>query len=189
LLDAALSVSDIEGLSLRKLALGLGVTPAAAYRHFEDREDLLTEVARVGFDQLGDQFALAFDLAHPPVNRQDAHLRLVRLARAYVQFADDQPALWRLMFGAQAQAYRNSSISQRRRSSYDYLPAALLGLYLTGAVKIQPTERDTLFAWSAVHGAAALRLGRVPTACVSVDQLAREVAERVIASLNAPGVQ
>ena len=34
LLDAALAAPDIEGLSLRHLATGLGVTPAAAYRHF-----------------------------------------------------------------------------------------------------------------------------------------------------------
>jgi AcrR family transcriptional regulator len=184
LIHAALAAPDIEGLSLRQLAASLGVTAAAAYRHFDSREDLLFEVARCGFDRLRQRFASAFDIAAPPSGAQEARQRLVRLAQAYLQFADDEPALWRLIFGAQAEAYRQTLDSQGKPDSYEYLPAALLGLYLEGVIPAQPSERDALFAWSAVHGAATLRSGRVPGALISIPELANEVAERVIRAMK-----
>ena len=186
LIDAALAASDIEGLSLRQLAASLGVTAAAAYRHFDSREDLLFEVARCGFDRLRQRFAAAFDIALPPSDPEEARQRLIRLAQAYLQFADDEPAVWRLIFGAQAEAYRETSDSQGGVDSYEYLPAALLGLYLKGVIPTQPSERDALFAWSAVHGAATLRNGRVPGALISIPELANEVAERVIRAMKHP---
>jgi AcrR family transcriptional regulator len=184
LLDAALAAPDIEGLSLRHLATGLGVTPAAAYRHFASREDLLLEVARIGFTRLESRFAQAFDISQPPSDAAHAQGRFVRLACAYLQFADDEPALWRLVFGAQGAAYRALSTVLDRRNSYDYLPAALLGLHRTGVVPVAPTERDALFAWSAVHGAASLRAGRVPGAQMPLEELARELTSRIVQSLR-----
>lgn len=52
LIDTALRQPDVEGLSLRQLAAGLGVTAGAAYRHFESRDDLLGVLVRIGFDRL-----------------------------------------------------------------------------------------------------------------------------------------
>lgn len=184
LLDAALAEPDIERLSLRQLTTGLGVTPAAAYRHFASREDLLLELARIGFSRLESRFAEAFDISQPPSHAAQAQARLQRLARAYLQFADDEPPLWRLIFGPQGAAYRAQADPLDRRNSYDYLPAALLGLHRTGVVPHAPTESDALFAWSAVHGAASLRAGRVPDALMPVDHLAREVATRIVQSLR-----
>ena len=184
LLDAALAAPDIEGLSLRQLATGLGVTPAAAYRHFASREDLLLEVARIGFTRLESRFAGAFDISWPPEDGSEAKARFHRLACAYLQFADDEPALWRLIFGAQGAAYRALSSVLDRRNSYDYLPAALLGLHRTGVVPHPPSERDALFAWSAVHGAASLRAGRVPGALMPMEELARDLTSRIVQSLR-----
>jgi AcrR family transcriptional regulator len=186
LLDAALAAPDIEGLSLRQLAAGIGVTPAAAYRHFASREDLLLEVARVGFDRLHARFAAAFDIERPPRGAAEAQARLQALARAYLGFADAEPALWRLMFGAQAADYRATAAPRERRHGHDYLLAALAGLHRAGVVAAPPDERDALFAWSAIHGAAALRGGRVPGAQLPLDELAREVATRIVRSMRPP---
>ncbi|NCX82291.1 MAG: TetR/AcrR family transcriptional regulator, partial [Betaproteobacteria bacterium] len=120
LIDAALSEPDIEGLSLRQLAAGLGVTAAAAYRHFGSREELLFEVARCGFDLLRQRFAYVFDITVLPADANEACLRLIHLAQAYLEFADDEPALWRLIFGAQAQVYRQTIDVQGDPKSYEY---------------------------------------------------------------------
>lgn len=184
LIVAALRAPDIEGLSLRQLAAGLGVTAAAAYRHFGSRDDLLFEVARIGFDRLRQRFEDAFDIAVPPSSPKEARQRLFHLARAYLQFADDEPALWRLMFGAQAEVYRNTAHLGEEPDSYEYLPAALIGLYQHGVISAQPNEQAALFAWSAVHGAATLRSGRVPGALISLAELAELVAMRVIRALK-----
>ena len=47
-----------------------------------------------------------------------------------------------------------------------------------------PDEQAALFAWSAVHGAATLRSGRVPGALISIAELAELVALRVIQALK-----
>lgn len=184
LINAALSEPDIEGLSLRQLAASLGVTAAAAYRHFGSRDELLFEVAGCGFECLRQRFASAFDISIAPLDAAEARQRLIRLAEAYLQFADDQPALWRLMFGAQAELYRKTANGHPGPNSYEYLPAALLGLHLRGVVPARPDAHDALFAWSAIHGAASLRIGRVPAAGISIPALAVLVAQRVIRALS-----
>jgi len=184
LVDAALGAPDIEGLSLNQLAAGAGVTAAAVYKHFAGREALLDEVARIGFDRLEARFAEVFDIGRPPVDAADARSRLSGLGLAYLRFADDQAPLWRLMFSRQAAAYRAAAQPTLRPNSYQYLPAALLGLHRCRVVARAPDERDTLFAWSAIHGAAMLRAGGVPTALGPVSVLAQDVADRVVRSLG-----
>ena len=184
LTDAALSAPDIERLSLRQLASGLGVTAAAAYRHFANREDLLFEVARIGFDSFKRRFEAAFDISTPASDSAEARQRLILLGQAYLQFADDMPALWRLMFGSQAEAYRNRANFYGTRNSYEFLPAVLTGLFQQGVITTKPDEHDALFAWSAIHGAATLRSGRVPAALAPISDLAVGVADRIIRSLK-----
>lgn len=184
LLEAALLATDIEGVSLRQLAGTIGVTAAAAYRHFASREDLLFEVAGIGFDRLTVYFQRALPLDTVARDGKEARQRFCRLGAAYLRFADEQPALWRLMFGAQAEAYRSRPTQPDERSSYDYLPAALLGLHQTGVIPAPPSEQDALFAWSAIHGVATLRSGRVPGALDPTEDLAAAVAARVIKALQ-----
>jgi hypothetical protein len=83
-----------------------------------------------------------------------------------------------------AAAYRQRVDAEGEPDSYEYLPAALLGLNSQGVIPSTPSERDALFAWSAVHGAATLRSGRVPAALISIPELANEVAERVIRAMK-----
>jgi AcrR family transcriptional regulator len=184
LVDAALAEPDIEGLSIRHLAANLGVTPAAVYRHFAGREDLLAEVARIGFDRLGQRFQSVIEIATPPQDKAEAIDRLTRLAGAYLQFADDYPALWRLMFGAQGEVYRAAPNPRGRTSSYEYLPAALLGLHRTGVIDAPPSELDALFAWSAIHGVATLRSGRIPAALAPIRELSSEISLRIVRALS-----
>jgi AcrR family transcriptional regulator len=93
LIDTALRHPDIEGLSLRQLAAGLGVTAGAAYRHFESRDDLLGVLVRIGFDRLQQRFAAAFKINEAPANAIEARRRLQRLAWSHLTFADNEAAL------------------------------------------------------------------------------------------------
>ncbi len=183
-MDAALAEPDIERLSIRHLAASLGVTPAAVYRHYASREDLLAAVARIGFDRLGQRFQAVIEIATPPQDKGEAIDRLTRLAGAYLQFADDHPALWRLMFGAQAEVYRATANPYGRANSYEYLPAALLGLHRTGVTDAPPSELDALFAWSAIHGVATLRSGRIPAALAPIRELSNEISRRIVRALT-----
>jgi AcrR family transcriptional regulator len=188
LLEAAAKAPDIEHISLRELASGLGVSAAAVYRHFDSREALLAELAAVGITQLQQRFADAFDLHVPAADAPEAIARLYRLAVAYLRFADEQPAMWRLIFGAYAVQTRAKALQTGAPTSYSYLPAALQGLYRTGVIVAPPEPGDLLFTWSTVHGAAALRVGNVAAALGEVEHVGAEVVQRILRGIGAHGL-
>lgn len=184
LMGKALAADSLQTVSLRQLASRVGVTPAAVYRHFDSKESLLHALAGVGFDRLYAAFSKAFAINEPPVTANEARLRLQRLGEAYLGFAHAEPALWRLMFSDLASAYRAGRTQDVRPSAFEYLPAALLGLYRTGHLRSPPDAADTLFAWSAIHGAASLRDGAIPLAQGTTRRLAREMVDRVLSGLK-----
>lgn len=185
LLEAAGKAADIEHVSLRELASGLGVSAAAVYRHFVNREALLAELAAIGIGQLQQRFADAFELHVPPADAQEAIARLHRLGVAYLRFADDQPAMWRLIFGTYAVQTRADALQTGKPTSYSYLPAALQGLHDTGVIAEPPSPGDLLFTWSTVHGAAALRVGNVAPAQGDVEHVGEEVVLRILRGIGA----
>src|SRR5258705_5554414 len=94
LVRAALDLLDESGeteLSLRAVARRAGVSAAAPYRHYADREALVSAVAAVGYRELGERLAAV----HPSPSSPD---ELAHVAIAYVQFALERPALFRIMF-------------------------------------------------------------------------------------------
>lgn len=185
LLEAAAKASDIENISLRELAAGLGVSAAAVYRHFDGREALLVELAIGGIAQLTQRFASVFDIHTPPADAAEAVDRLHRLGVAYIRFADEQPALWRLIFGVHAAQARTDALQMDAPTSYSYLPAALQGLHRTGVILAPPDAGDVLFTWSTVHGAAALRVGNVAPAQGDVRQVGADLMRRILRGLGA----
>jgi AcrR family transcriptional regulator len=81
-----------EAVSLRDLAQSLGVSRAAPYRHFDDRDALLAAVAARGFEDLNGEYEAA--LATPG----DGAAKLRATGRAFFGFAIRRPGLYRLMF-------------------------------------------------------------------------------------------
>jgi len=99
-LKRALSEAGLEllaelgpDLSLRQVAQRVGVTHGAAYRHFEDREALLAELARLGFVDLRARLQRATRGA------PDARGKLEAFLKAYLRFAWERPAQYEVMFG------------------------------------------------------------------------------------------
>ena len=93
-LRAAMELLEEGGataLSLRAVARRAGVSPAAPYRHYADRDALISAVAAVGYRELAEQLAAA----HPSPSTADD---FGAIAVAYVQFALQRPALFRVMF-------------------------------------------------------------------------------------------
>src|SRR4051794_3972276 len=95
LIDAARRVLEAEGpsaLSLRAVAREAGVSPAAPYHHFKDKGELLEAVAHEGWDLLDAALAKA------KVEAPSPDQALNGLGVAYVCFARDNPALYRVMY-------------------------------------------------------------------------------------------
>ena len=81
------------GFSLTEAARLAGVSPAAPYRHFRDRDALLAEVARNGFERFAAQLDVAWNNGVPtPFSAFET------LGRAYLAFAREEPASYAVMF-------------------------------------------------------------------------------------------
>ena len=98
LVDAATRLVRRDGpaqVSLRQIAREAGVSHAAPYHHFSDREALLAEVARGGFEALGEALrrGAADSAGAGPL------ARLQGAGVGYVDFAVENPEVYRLMFG------------------------------------------------------------------------------------------
>ena len=156
LIEAALALVEERGnpeFTLREVARRVGVTHAAPQRHFEDRAALVAAVAEEGFHGLHahvEQVLRATDARDPAE-------RLQALGVAYVQFAVQNPAHFRVMFSAElVDKSRHPSLQAASRASHDFLVRCITdgqreGLFVEG----DPLEL-AFAAWSLVHGCAVL---------------------------------
>jgi AcrR family transcriptional regulator len=148
LVRAALELLEEHGegaLSLRAVARRAGVSAAAPYRHYADRESLVSAVAAVGYRELAERLSEA----HPAPTSQK---QLGRVATAYVQFALERPALFRLMFSEPCDRDNDERVAAT---------AAVTG-YVRGIVeRVFPAgdaEALATAVWALVHGLAFLHL-------------------------------
>src|ERR1700727_3563031 len=81
------------GFTFAEAARFAGVSPAAPYRHFRDRDELMTSVALRGFEQFAAALAKAWDAGRP-----DAFIALDRLGKAYLQFPRAEPPFYWAIF-------------------------------------------------------------------------------------------
>jgi AcrR family transcriptional regulator len=171
LLAAARQILDENGLQavgLRETARRVGVSATAAYRHFTSKEDLLASVAAEGFHELAAAMQSASRGANP----------LSRAGLAYIEFADQNRGLFRLMFGPVL----------AERTKYPTLQAATAGveaLLLRGVADVdQRPLNDNLAAmaaWGLVHGLSHLIVdGFFPAARAAVQ------AEEILAKIRLP---
>ena len=140
-----LEESGGSGLSLRAVARRAGVSAAAPYRHYADRDELLSAVAGEGYRELAGYLAGA----HPDPETLDD---LTAIAAAYVRFAVEHPALFRVMFVEPC----DPDHEERARAT------AALWEYVTGiAERVFPGSDTGALAtavWAPVHGLAFLYL-------------------------------
>ncbi|MFF2554830.1 TetR/AcrR family transcriptional regulator [Nocardia sp. NPDC058058] len=168
LLRAAIELLEENGaaeLSLRAVARRAGVSTAAPYRHFADRDALLSAVAAVGYRDLAARLAAA----HPaPVTPED----LATIAIAYVRFALDRPGLFRVMFADPC-----DPTSPERVAATEAIHEYVKNVVRQAFPAAEP-ESMAVAVWALVHGLAFLHLdGKLGSAS------ATEVADRVRAAV------
>src|SRR3984957_6457964 len=96
LLEAALRLiaeKGPAGFTFADAARLAGVSPAAPYRHFRDRDELLSSIAQRGFEQFEAALTAAWDDGRP-----DTVTAFERVGKAYLAFAREEPAFYSAMF-------------------------------------------------------------------------------------------
>jgi AcrR family transcriptional regulator len=177
LIDAALAVVEqggAEALSLRELAESLGVTRAAPYRHFADRDDLLACVAARGFEDLNVGYEAA--LAAPG----DGCAKLRVASQVYVDFAERRPGLFKLMFESDllARSPPPEVLIGPANHAYHLLWRAVSGA--DPAADEKTVKARTLTMWSTVYGFLALDRARRFKPFMTEPLTRAEIVEAVI---------
>ena len=172
LVDASIALAREGGpdrVILREAARAAGVSHAAAYRHFSDREALLAEVSRYARNELGAEMRRRVSRAKGP------RRRLRAVGTAYIDFALTQPGLFRTAFVSHPATFSNDR--QDRPTGPDpngAEPFDVLGKVLDqceAAGLLDPHRRPgaEIAAWSAVHGVAGLLLdGPLPKSAAGI---------------------
>lgn len=160
LLDTALRLvaeCGEEGFSLREAARQVGVSPAAAYRHFADKPALLAALAAEGHGRMAAAMEQAAARVTAPDLRAQAIAVLEAIGRVYIEFALKNPPFFRLMFGASARDPEFApDCAPSGHDSYEVLTRALDELVSAGAIPPERRPGCEIAVWSAVHGYATL---------------------------------
>lgn len=140
-----LEESGDSELSLRAVARRAGVSATAPYRHFADREALLSGVAAVGYRELSDDLSTAQPSPSTPSDLAD-------IGVAYVRFALDHPALFRVMFAEPCDPTSPERVAATTAIN-EYLHTIV-----RQALPAADTDAMATTLWALVHGMAFLHL-------------------------------
>lgn len=142
----------LEGFSLREVARRCDLAPSALYNHFDSREELINRLAMEAIQVLGGYLE--------PVSRElPAARRLSALADAYLLFASEQPAAYRLVFDMLVSPSR--AWDEFAHVAYPF--TLIVEAVQAGLDESSLVDRDAVGApgvayglWSMMHGAVML---------------------------------
>jgi AcrR family transcriptional regulator len=140
------------GFSFAEAARQAGVSPAAPYRHFRDRDELMAEVARRGFERFEATLLAAWDDGRP-----DPVTAFERVGRAYLAFARHEHAHYAAMFeaGLPFERYPDLHGASERALAVLRQAAEVLAARLPKE-KRPPALMMGLHIWAMTHGVASL---------------------------------
>ncbi|HYG28343.1 MAG TPA: TetR/AcrR family transcriptional regulator [Caulobacteraceae bacterium] len=153
LVDAARRILEADGpsaLSLRAVAREAGVSPAAPYHHFKDKGELLDAVAMEGWDALGEALGAAKAKAQPH------DILIAELGVAYVCFARENPALYRVMYERSRDKDELPEDMRENDESAYCLVRETFREIAGDEVSEMDVELATIAAWCAAHGLAEM---------------------------------
>lgn len=155
LIRAALSLIAEKGpggFTFAEAARSAGVSPAAPYRHFRDRDDLLADVARQGFTRFEAMLGHAWNEGKP-----DPVTAFGNIGKAYLAFASTEPAYYSAMFRSGLPLEAHPDLQQAGDRAFQILrTAAEKVCRLLPPAKSAPALMVALHMWSLAHGIAAL---------------------------------
>ena len=152
LLGAAGAILERDGpsaLSLRAVAREAGVSPAAPYHHFKDKDELMFAIAKEGFAQL----KVAISAAAKKV--EDPRDKMSQIGLAYVYFAQSHPALYRVMYDCARAGDSMPDHEDHQDGAFEIVREAL---HKAGGNHVSETDVHlaAIAAWCAAHGLAEM---------------------------------
>lgn len=154
-----------------------GVSTAAPYKHFKDKDEMLQEVALAGMQRQHRQMREEV-LAHP----KGSLARIVALGRVYIRFAEKEPGVFRLMFGLSEDHDEHADLTEMGEGTFVTVQQEVAWCRGGETIEEQDVHRAFLL-WSFVHGLSFLRIdGKISHMKLMIDleQVLNDIAKRII---------
>lgn len=185
LLDATLDLAaerSPAGVSLRESARAAGVSQAAPYRHFPDKQTMLAAASEEGFRLLLRRVGELTPSERPAD-------QLVDWVGVYVRFAVEHPAHFRLMWGQGSPPKTSTpSLQEAARDTFQAFLRIVSKLAAPWKLRPESLREVALHLWSIAHGMATLALdGQTLFLAMTLDRIhevARRAAETYLGGLK-----
>ncbi len=145
--------NSIDKLTLKILSDATGTSRSAIYRHFKSKDALIEEMIEKGFEQ--------FDAVTTPILRDKNKSLVDRFyitTRHYIEWAKENPNLYRLLFGKKYAHIRESTISIKDEDCHGFgaLKLAIEEGQNSGILKKEDSYKQAIVIWASLHGLATL---------------------------------
>lgn len=146
----------LSGLSMRAIAERIEYSPATIYLYFRDKEELVSEVVRTGFELMeevvGEELAELEDGA-------DGAQQYSAMGRAYARFAVENPAYFRVMFELPATASLcDAPPCAQPDTGFERTVETVRRAMQTGSMRTGDARRTAVIGWGLIHGLTTLYL-------------------------------
>ena len=149
-----LAQEGVNGLSLRKVARQAGVSHAAPYAHFTDKQALIAAISTEGYHRLYARLQAAVDRCPADPARQ-----WVEIAWAYVQFALQETAYFRVILSGVLEKEKDyPAFVAISKQSYALVVQVVEACQSAGVLRPGPSDLAAVSVWSLVHGFVLLLL-------------------------------
>lgn len=140
------------GFTFAEAARAAGVSPAAPYRHYRDRDALMADIAQRGFESFQAKLTAAWAEGKPaPLSAFE------RVGHAYLAFAKSEPAYYSAMFESGLSFTTFPELKLAGEKAFEILRLACAAIIDTmPAAKRPPVLMVALHVWSLSHGIASL---------------------------------
>ena len=177
-----LSEQGAEALNLREVARKAGVSHAAPYRHFADKDALIAAIAIDGFRKLENQLRKSSDS-----RKRTTASKLVALGQAYVQFALNHIDHFRVMFTLHREREIYPELHIASKACFNVLVSTLAEAQAKGDLHVGDPVLMSEILWSSLHGMAMLLSnGQITLSDLrigSADELTRRHVEWILNGL------
>jgi len=147
-----LSQEGVKGLSLRKVARRAGVSHAAPYAHFTDKQALVAAISTEGYKELYEQLRIIDD-----EYSSDPLKKLVEVAWSYVQFAVNDPAHFKITFSGVIEKENDyPAFVEVSQQSFAFIVDMVMECQEVGILRPGQPDLLAVHLWGAIHGLATL---------------------------------
>lgn len=168
LLEAVRELVEEKGpdsFSIAEACRRAGVSTAAPYKHFKDRDEILHGVILAAMHRMGEAMQAAAD-AHPAGSLD----RIVALGKSYIDFARAEPGVFALMFGLTGGHAEDPALTEEGQGKFEIV-CRVVAEHLDVAPDHPEVVPRAYALWCAVHGHAFLVLdGKADETKISVDE-------------------